>query len=261
MHARVVITPTPIARAVSYGRPGCGLPIGPCVARTQGSRRTRSSTTKGADRTRRPPPVCLDGRRISSPRRYRRGARRATWTAARKAKGGSRPRSQSSCSAEGCTARGVRGLGHITASSAAISRLIIAETCEKASSSSVSNEVTTRYEPTCACHVAHELVFSAFSLGEFRRRSEFCSSRWHLVAHVHCVEHVNRFLGRRIRHRLCSCRPFIRFRSISRFFSIIGRSRLFLDGCARTALIWPPQHDAMLANSRALRSGVNERPS
>ena len=42
---------------------------------------------------------------------------------------------------------------------------------------------------------------------------------------------------------------------------IIGRSRRFLDGCARTALIWPPQHDAMLANSRALRSGVNERPS
>ena len=83
--------------------------MGPGVARTQGSRRTRSSTTKGADRTRRPPPVCLDGRRISSPRRYRRGARRATWTAARKAKGGSRPRSQSSCSAEGCTARSVDG--------------------------------------------------------------------------------------------------------------------------------------------------------
>ena len=74
MHARVVITPTPIARAVSYGRPGCGLPIGPCVARTQGSRRTRSSTTKGADRTRRPPPVCLDGRRISSPRHVDSGA-------------------------------------------------------------------------------------------------------------------------------------------------------------------------------------------
>ena len=58
MHARVVITPTPFARAVSYGRPGCGLLVGPCVARTQGSRRTRSSTTKGAGRTRRPPPVC-----------------------------------------------------------------------------------------------------------------------------------------------------------------------------------------------------------
>ena len=42
---------------------------------------------------------------------------------------------------------------------------------------------------------------------------------------------------------------------------IIGKSRRFLDGCARTALIWLPQHDAMLANSRALRSGVNERPS
>ncbi len=101
----------------------------------------------------------------------------------------------------------MRGLGHITASSAAIYRLIIAETCEKASSSSVSNEVTTRYEPTC--HVARELVFSAFALGEFRRRSEFYSSRWHLVAHVHCVEHVNRFLSRRIRHRLCSRRPCV----------------------------------------------------
>ena len=34
-------------------------------------------------------------------------------------------------------------------------RLTFAETCEKASSSSVSNEVTTRYEPTCERHVSH----------------------------------------------------------------------------------------------------------
>ena len=86
-------------------------------------------------------------------------------------------------------------------------RLIFAETCEKASSSSVSNEVTTRYEPTCERHVSHGLVFSAISLGEIPRRSGYSSSRWRLVAHVHCVEHVNRFLGRRIRHRLCLCRP------------------------------------------------------
>ena len=55
------------------------------------------------------------------------------------------------------------GLGYITTLYLGnFFRLIFAETCEKASSSSVSNEVTTRYEPTYERHVSHGLSSRRF---------------------------------------------------------------------------------------------------